>query len=519
MSKVMPVTEEAPTPPRRTKMGMLTRVFMWLGGSNSRPADDEPESGGFRDPNSTDDADNHHLHFHFYGQSHRLSARQSSRNSALEVHLSARLSDRRSATVRRSIRSSRSSRRSRGSRLGSITEGVAAPAAAPEAASASVTEPATVSAEASQLPPATAEGPEDVVDAAAPAPKLHPLASVGWCGTSYELPLVDGVHEHRAAIAKRRRLRLLPEINSLISALWGVAVKRGVRMDLKAYMDYHLSCYYFVTAMDANEEVSTLDKASISLCDAWENAICDWVEDTELMKKQYGNRSLHYDSFRDSVFELIDLYTPTTDEKQYVGYLRRLVRQISVVDARGVPLSWRHQWPKGKVATKAARKLAGALRASIAREEGVSESDVGEEMLHRRFGEWHTAQEDARKQDIRDEAAALGEAEFTPDKMDALYEKWDELMPRGLDAACEEIIAACAAGDAPPFTLPTDEYERERAIISLLRLLDVDLSGGLTSGDLVASLRDGTDSAWLTDKAAGRSRLHAAKSMAIKKGR
>ena len=373
MSKVMPVTEEAPTPPRRTKMGMLTRVFMWLGGSTSRPADDEPESGGFRDPNSTDDADNHHLHFHFYGQSHRLSARQSSRQ-ALEVHLSARLSDRRSATVRQ--HSQFPEFRSRGSRLGASPRASQRQRQRP-GASASVTEPATVR-RCLTAPPAR-QKVQKRRRPAAPAPKLHP-ASVGWCGTSYELPLVDGVHEHRAAIAKRRRLRLLPEINSLISALWGVAVKRGVRMDLKAYMDYHLSCYYFVTAMDGNEEVSTLDKASISLCDAWENAICDWVEDTELMKKQYGNRSLHYDSFRDSVFELIDLYTPTTDEKQYVGYLRRLVRQISVVDARGVPLSWRHQWPKGKVATKAARKLAGALRASIAREEGVSESDVGEEI-------------------------------------------------------------------------------------------------------------------------------------------
>ena len=41
-------------------------------------------------------------------------------------------------------------------------------------------------------------------------------------------------------------------------------------------------------------------------------------------------RSLHFDSFRDSVFELIDMYTTTTDEKQYVGYMRKLVEQISV---------------------------------------------------------------------------------------------------------------------------------------------------------------------------------------------
>ena len=45
-------------------------------------------------------------------------------------------------------------------------------------------------------------------------------------------------------------------------------------------------------------------------------------------------------------------YTPTTDEKQYIGYLRKLVRQIAIVDAAGAPVRWRHPWPSARSAKK-----------------------------------------------------------------------------------------------------------------------------------------------------------------------
>ena len=64
---------------------------------------------------------------------------------------------------------------------------------------------------------------DDAPAAAAAAPPGVPvvaaLPAVGWRGSKYKLPLVDGVHEHREAIAKRRRLRLLPEIQRLVSQL------------------------------------------------------------------------------------------------------------------------------------------------------------------------------------------------------------------------------------------------------------------------------------------------------------
>ena len=158
-----------------------------------------------------------------------------------------------------------------------------------------------------------------------------PVGSKGWQGSNYD-HLVDGIHESRRAVNKRRRLRLLPEINHLVAQLWSIAVKRGVHPPLKDYMDYHRSCYFFVTSIEENCDVGDLDEDSpcIDLYDAWENGLLDWRSDTEAMLKTYGSRSLHFDSFRDSVFELIDMYTTTTDEKQYVGYMRKLVEQVSI---------------------------------------------------------------------------------------------------------------------------------------------------------------------------------------------
>ena len=56
--------------------------------------------------------------------------------------------------------------------------------------------------------------------------------------------------------------------------------------------------------------------------------------------KVYGNRALHFEAFSDAVFELIDLYTPTTKLDQYVGYIRALFRAIV---KRG--REWRYCWP------------------------------------------------------------------------------------------------------------------------------------------------------------------------------
>ena len=67
---------------------------------------------------------------------------------------------------------------------------------------------------------------------------------------------------------------------------------------------------------------------------------------------------------------------------------------------------------------------------------------------------------------------------------------WDELMPCGLSSAY-----AALAGDDP--TLPQPPYSQV-AITGLLRVLDVDASGGVSAKDLQQSVLHKARSGWLT---------------------
>lgn len=142
--------------------------------------------------------------------------------------------------------------------------------------------------------------------------------------------------------------------------------------------------------MEEGESAETLAREGrIDLYVAWENAMTDWMEDTEEMLKLYGARTLHFDSFRDSVFELIDLYTTTTDPKQYIGYMRKLCKAISAVNDKGVS-KWRYPWPKtfdGKVA--------GAFRASL--------NNGGEAALKVAFGRWLDQQTTRHRMYLKDQ--------------------------------------------------------------------------------------------------------------------
>lgn len=237
---------------------------------------------GLLDPNSLDDPSAHHLHFHFYGQSHRASSRSSGSRMSLELEMSSRRSDRVSAE-RKSARRSRGSatqgnsftgppRLTASSRAASSCASISEEGAGPPAAS--VTFNASASASASDSSAAGGAGGVGGAGGAGGAPPARLFK--GWQGSRYDI-LVDGVHEHRNAIAKRKRLRLLPEINRLVEQLWTVGVPRGVRMPLASYMDYHLSCFHFVTAMEEGLSVGELD-GRVDLYDAWENALCDYMQ-------------------------------------------------------------------------------------------------------------------------------------------------------------------------------------------------------------------------------------------------
>ena len=87
------------------------------------------------------------------------------------------------------------------------------------------------------------------------------------------------------------------------------------------------------------------------------------------------------------------------------------------------------------------------------------------------------------------DAAEAGEAPLTEEQLLQRLDSFDELMPRSLESVCEDIRANGSVA------LPAQSDERA-ARIALLKMLDVDLSGGISSEDLVASVLHRKRSAW-----------------------
>ena len=70
--------------------------------------------------------------------------------------------------------------------------------------------------------------------AASPAP----APAHGWRGSRHEGQYVEGMHEHRVALAERRRLRLLPEVQQYVDLLWDIAAPKGaMRVALPSYIE------------------------------------------------------------------------------------------------------------------------------------------------------------------------------------------------------------------------------------------------------------------------------------------
>ena len=76
--------------------------------------------------------------------------------------------------------------------------------------------------------------------------------------------------------------------------------------------------------------------------EAWETAHEDWANDAQ------GEKTLHFDYFLNSVFELADLWTRTIDVHDYVHFLRRLVEETTKTNKRGKRV-WAFRWPRNYV--------------------------------------------------------------------------------------------------------------------------------------------------------------------------
>jgi hypothetical protein len=105
---------------------------------------------------------------------------------------------------------------------------------------------------------------------------------------------IDGLYESNEHLRERRRLRMLPEVEKAVRQLWGLAETHHSRMTMRGYMDFHLSCYRFILTQDGQEWDDD------EYIDAWEAAVEDWNGDTDESLRTYGQRSLHFDGFKNS---------------------------------------------------------------------------------------------------------------------------------------------------------------------------------------------------------------------------
>ena len=183
----------------------------------------------------------------------------------------------------------------------------------------------------------------------------------GWRGSKHKGMYKEGIFEDQKSKQKREHIRLLPEVQKIVDEMWALLMPERARVQLPGYLDFHRSIYNYIAA----KETPPVAAEETDLLDAFDSGIADWRSDTEDALALVHKRELHFHLFRDSIFELIDLYTPTTDAKQYIGYMRVLFDSIS----KGGRL--RAPWPKPHKRAEAAALLK-ALRADLA---GSTEGD------------------------------------------------------------------------------------------------------------------------------------------------
>lgn len=291
------------------------------------------------------------------------------------------------------------------------------------------------------------------------------------CWTSGETLIVEeGVFEDRNSVNARRTLRLLPEVTKLVESAWEACGPVMGRITLPLYMDYHLSCYRYI-----QEKEGMARNGKVDLMDAWECAVSDWLTDSEDSVKQVNKRVLHFELFRDSIFQLIDLYTPTLEERQYVKYLHILVNAVTVTKG-GRPREIRFRWHKTR-ASPEATELCTALR-----KEWVGQTpEQTEKAVETIYNRWLKAQQLASSPDDGDDSDV--------DEEDALT----ELTPAGLAAGSEMWISSFR-GDSG-----SDEKR-----IDLFRRFDIDATGLVSLANFKAVLVDDAPSMWLQADSKGR---------------
>jgi len=167
-------------------------------------------------------------------------------------------------------------------------------------------------------------------------PSLKKIASSG---------LVRPVIIFSAAIFSKLRTSLYKnkKVAAQITRLWrecvvNVFLHKGT-WTLGDYMNYHLSLYCFLEPLD-NEGQTPLD-AYADLADvAWDTAIDDWDSDTQ------GRKTLDFNTFFDSVFELATCYADDRTAASFIRFLKELHRGVTVENKEAPSdRTWRFKHP------------------------------------------------------------------------------------------------------------------------------------------------------------------------------
>lgn len=294
-------------------------------------------------------------------------------------------------------------------------------------------------------------------------------AKQGWRGTHYDCHR-EGIFEDHGSLTRRRMLRLLPEVTTLVEEMWRACNPQMGRVSLASYADYHLSCFIYI------QEKETPGDSSIDLIDAWESAIDDWISDTQGSLDHVQKRVLHFQLFRDSIFELVDLYTPTLDGERYVAYLKVLIKAITVT--RGGTREIRHRWHKAQP-SRDATELCRALRDQLT-EEQLEHPEAAIESV---YESWLEAQREAGHES--------GDSSGNENDVECL-----ELNETKVELNFNGFLAGCARHLPSLASLPSDDDEA-RQRIDLFRRFDVDGSGLISRDNFKAVVLHDAPSSWL----------------------
>ena len=365
------------------------------------------------------------------------------------------------------------------------------------------------------------QGVQDPADPAKPVALQATKSNKGWTGSQRFGEYSEGLYESPDCIKCRKGLRTHPEVAQIVEDLWHSCFLYRYRLHLDGYMDFHLSCFHYITAKD--EEVPQEEATYyVDLFEAWDAAVVDWLDDTEGAFQTLGVRSLHFDLFRDSIFELIDMYTTTLEQKQYIKYTKVLAKGLtSKKKAKSAKMryTWRHQPKKCPDALKTREALRRQLGLNNTDRE-ASKAKIGE--MYGRWlesqakeaqasGEWcpwvqnGTALPSVEEGNVEGNCAQSASSRAASDGSVKRKERDVELSLCGFFAACKPLLVQLEIVSSTPADPEAELGEgahpgltslETQAVVNVFRDLDVDGSGLISALDLETALLDDGCTKW-----------------------